>query len=110
MATSRIPVEIDAQIGPRALEDLSKALTELGYDPRSRHADAGAVGKPELELTVDQDLSDDALRTLLRGVSDWIKQRPAPKGRFRRRKPKPVSVTVRGPNATLLGRAEVERG
>jgi hypothetical protein len=101
-------------MGPRALEDLTRALSALGYAPHSQAAEVGGVGvgegEPELELKVGEALSPEALNALLQGVANWIRQRPPPRGRFRKKKPRPVSVTVFGPNGALLGRSIVERG
>src|SRR5206468_9704749 len=64
MAASRIPVDVDARMGPRALEDLASALTELGYEPRSTAAEVGGVGsaegRPELHIKVGERLTPDA--------------------------------------------------
>jgi hypothetical protein len=115
METSQIPIEIDAPMGPRALDELGRVLTGLGYDPRSAGRELGeaggaGAGAPEVSLKAGQPIASDAANALVEAVSTWIRQRPVQRGRFRRRHPRPVTVTVHGPGGEVLSRTVVERG
>jgi hypothetical protein len=114
MGTSRIPLEVDAPLGPRALDDLGMVLGELGYDARSAGRELGdgprgGGGAPEISLKLGEAIPQDAANVLLEAVSNWIRQRPVQRGRFRQRKPRPVSVTISGPTGDVLFRTVVER-
>jgi hypothetical protein len=114
MATSQIPIEIDAPMGPRALDELGRVLIGLGYDPRSAGRELGEEGRGgmgdlELSLKSGQPIAPDAANALVEAVSTWIRQRPVQRGRFRRRRPRPVTVTVQGPDGEVLSRTLVQR-
>jgi hypothetical protein len=114
MEASRIPLEVEAPLGAPAFDDLATSLAELGYEPRrtgTEFVGAGPAGEgsPHIALTLRQPIPPDAANVLLERVSTWIRQRPAPKGRFRRRHPRPITVTITGPNGEVLSRGVVER-
>jgi hypothetical protein len=110
---SRIPLEIEAPLGAPAFEDLARTLVQLGYEPRRAGSEfegsATGEGSPHIALSLREPIQPDAADTLLDRVSSWIRQRPAPKGRFRRRHPRPITVTISGPNGEVLSRGVVER-
>jgi hypothetical protein len=114
MDTPQIPLEVEAPFGPQAFADLAMALVELGYEPRRAGApfEEGSAGRrsPHIALSLREPIPPDAANVLLERVSTWIRQRPAPKGRFRRRRSRPITVTISGPNGEELTRAVVERG
>jgi hypothetical protein len=114
MEASRIPLEVEAPFGPQAFDDLARALAELGYEPRRAGAQfegsaPAGEGSPHIAFSLRQPIPPDAANVLLERVSTWIRQRPAPKGRFRRRHPRPITVTISGPNGDVLTRGVVER-
>jgi hypothetical protein len=114
MATSQIPIEIDAPMGPRALDELGRVLIGLGYDPRSAGRELGedahgGQGGLELFLKAGQQIAPDAADALVEAVSTWVRQRPVQRGRFRRRHARPVTVTVQGPGGEVLSRTVVQR-
>jgi hypothetical protein len=115
MDTPQIPLEVEAPFGPQAFADLAMALAELGYEPRRAGAQfegsaQAGHGSPHIALSLREPIPPDAANILLERVSTWIRQRPAPKGRFRRRRSRPITVTISGPNGEVLTRAVVERG
>lgn len=116
MSTARIPLDVEARIGPRAFDDLVRLLGELGYDARPTGTQfegpgsGGGEGGAEMTLRARGPITPEAANVLLEAISNWIRQRPAPKGRFRRRKPRPVTVTILGPADEVLSRGTVERG
>jgi hypothetical protein len=114
MATSPIPVEIEAPIGPRGLDELGRVLIGLGYDPKSAGRELGEErqggGSPQVSLKVGQPIAPEAANALVEAVSAWIRQRPVNRGRFRRRRPRPITVLVQGPGREVLNRTVVERG
>jgi hypothetical protein len=107
-------VEVEAPLGAPAFDDLARALAELGYETRRAgnefegSAPAGE-GSPHIALTLREPIPPDAANVLLERVSTWIRQRPVPKGRLRRRHPRPVTVTIFGPKGDVLSRGVVER-
>ena len=113
MEASRISVEVEAPLGAPAFDDLARALAELGYEPRRAGSEfegpAAGEGSPHIALSLREPIPPDAANVLVERVSTWIRQRPAPKGRFRRRHPRPIMVTISGPNGEVLSRAVVER-
>jgi hypothetical protein len=113
MATSQIPVEIEAPIGPRGLDELGRVLIGLGYDPKSagRELGEGPGGSeaPQVSLKVGQPIAPEAANALVEAVATWIRQRPVRRGRFRRRRPRPITVLVQGPGGEVLSRSVVER-
>ena len=114
MEAPLIPVEVEAPLGERAFEELARVLGELGYEPRrsggaSEGPDAAGEGGPRIALRVREPIAPDAANRLVERVSAWIRQRPAPKGRFRRRHPRPINLTVSGPGGETLSSAIVER-
>jgi hypothetical protein len=110
---SLIAVEVEAPLGAPAFDDLARTLAELGYEARRAGGDlegsAGGEGSPHIVLGLRETVQPDAASALLERVSTWIRQRPAPKGRFRRRRPRPITVTISGPNGEVISRAVVER-
>jgi hypothetical protein len=116
MSSARIPLDVEVRIGPRAFDELVRMLGELGYDarptgnqvegPGSGGGDSGA----EMTLRARGSITPEAANVLLEAISNWIRQRPAPKGRFRRRKPRPVTVTIMGPADEVLSRGTIDRG
>jgi hypothetical protein len=109
MDDARIPLEVDAGIPPGAYEDLAGVLESLGYAPR-RGGDGGTDGSPALDLKVGRTITPEAAQALMEGVSGWVRRRPAPKGRFRKRKAPPVVVTIIGTAGEVLSTTAVERG
>jgi hypothetical protein len=113
MESSRIPLEVEAPLGPPAFEDLARMLAELGYEPRQAANEFGESpargGSPHIALSLREPIPSDAANVLLDRVSAWIRQRPVPKGRLRRRHPRPITVTISGPGGEVLFRAVVER-
>ena len=114
MATSRIPIEIDAQLPPAAIQDLSRVLAELGYDARppssARAGDGGEPGQGTLWLKAGSFIEPEAANHLLRAVADWIHRRPGPRQRFRFRRARPITVTIFGPNGEQVASTQVQRG
>jgi hypothetical protein len=111
MATQRTTIEIQADIPPRAQQDLARTLTELGYEVRPGSA-SGPDSMPDkgtLWLRVHGPLEPEAAAILMRAASDWIRRRPAPKGRFRRRGARPITVTIFGQNGEQVASSVVER-
>jgi hypothetical protein len=114
MEASRIPLEVEAPLGAPAFDDLARTLAGLGYEPRRSgnefegSAPAGQGG-PHIALRLREPIPPVAANLLLDRVSTWIRQRPAPRGRFRRRHPRPVTVTISGPNGEVLSQGVVER-
>jgi hypothetical protein len=109
---SLIAVEVEAPLGAPAFDDLAKTLAELGYEARRAGGDlegSAGEGSPHIVLGLRETIQPEAASALLERVSTWIRQRPAPKGRFRRRHPRPITVTISGPNGEVLSRAVVER-
>jgi hypothetical protein len=110
---SRIPLEVEAPLGVPAFDDLARTLGELGYEARRAGSEfegpALGEGSPHIALSLREPIQPDAANVLLERVSTWIRQRPAPKGRFRRKHPRPITVTISGPNGEVLFRAVVER-
>ena len=113
MEESRIPLEVEAPLGAPAFDDLARTLAELGYEPRRAGSEGegppAGEGSPHIALSLREPIPPDAANVLVERVSTWIRQRPAPKGRFRRRHPRPIMVTISGPNGEVLSRAVVER-
>jgi hypothetical protein len=110
---SRIPLEVEAPLGAPAFDDLARTLAGLGYEPRRAGGGAegspAGEGSPHIALSLREPIAPDAANVLLEQVSTWIRQRPAPKGRLRRKHPRPITVTISGPNGEVLFRAVVER-
>jgi hypothetical protein len=114
MGSSRTPLEVEAPIGPRAYDELAEVLADLGYDPRRvgggfEGEGSPPGGNPHLTLTAGDGITPDAANALVERVSAWIRQRPAPKGRFRRRHPRPITVTVAGPGGQAVAQGVIER-
>jgi hypothetical protein len=110
---SRMFVEVEAPLGAPAFDDLARALAELGYESRRASSEfeepAAGGGSPHIALSLREPIPPGAANALLDGVSAWVRQRPAPKGRLRRRHPRPITVTISGPDGEVLSRAVVER-
>jgi hypothetical protein len=111
MSTSRIPIEIDADIPPPALQDLARAIAAVGYDARPGSPSGSGPGpdKGTLWLKARGPLEPEAASVLMRAASDWVRRRPAPKGRFRRRSARPITVTIFGQSGEQLASSTVER-
>ena len=103
---SRIPLEVEAPLGAPAFDDLARTLTDLGYEPRRAGSEfegpVAGEGSPHIALSLREPIPPDAASVLLERVSTWVRQRPAPKGRFRRRHPRPITVTISGPTNTVM--------
>jgi hypothetical protein len=112
--SNRTPVEIDAEIPPRAMQDLAGVIRDLGYEPTFGAASSDGrgddPGRATVWLKVAGPIEPEAASVLLQAVSDWIHRRPAQKGRFRRRRPRPITVTIFGQNGEQVASAVVERG
>jgi hypothetical protein len=111
MATQRTTIEIQADIPPQAQQDLARTLTELGYEARpASPSDPGSVpDKGTLWLRVRGPLEPEAGAILMRAASDWIRRRPAPRGRFRRRGARAITVTIFGESGEQVASSVVER-
>src|SRR5919198_6414535 len=110
MGTERTPIEVEASLGPRGYDELARALEGLGYEPQ-RVGEEGPGdrpgGGPHITLIVREPPGDDAVNKLVEGLSSWIRQRPARRGRFRRRHARPITVSVTGPGGEVLSRTEI---
>jgi hypothetical protein len=112
MGDSRTPIEVDASLGQRGYEELARTLEGMGYEPRRVGGDEGGMGHeghPHITLIVREPPAPDAVNRLVEGLSSWIRQRPMQRGRFRRRRPRPITVSVTGPGGEVLSNTVVER-
>jgi hypothetical protein len=109
MGDTKTPIEVEASLGDRGYEELVATLEGLGYEPKRVGAEGRGQGDPHVILIVREALPPDEVNQLVDGVASWIRHRPIRPGKFRRRHPRPITLSVAGPSGEVMSRTVVER-